>query len=354
MIRSLPTSFGLSVRDRDPGLHPRLDDHRWHVAVVPPEHLAHLVQHGRHGRAQRDPADVRVLEQRALCQQALQDDRELVGRPDRVGGDPPVLDDLVALEHAEHRVGVPTSIVSSIALPWPLRSAGAFPVVGRPAPGKVIGMAPSTGDALSISLVVPTDAATSSSAAPVVAVRHLGEHVRVRQRQVVERSGGSAVAASRARARGGAAPRRARPARPAGRPAARAAGPARSPARRPTGTCSGWTRPARPASRTIGHRRDLDPQVEVGDHPADQRSCWASFSPNTAVSGRTSWNSLSTTVSTPSKKPGRTCPPAAAPAGPGSTLTMRLRRVHLRQVRREHEGRALLRADARSAPGVRG
>ena len=37
-------------------------------------------------------------------------------------------------------------------------------------------------------------------------------------------------------------------------------------------------------------------------------SCWKSFSPNTATSGRTASNSLATTVATPSKWPGRAAP----------------------------------------------
>ena len=49
-------------------------------------------------------------------------------------------------------------------------------------------------------------------------------------------------------------------------------------------------------------------------------SCWASFSPNTAASGRVSWSSLSTTVSTPVKNPGRDAPSSRCPAGPGSTV----------------------------------
>ena len=37
-------------------------------------------------------------------------------------------------------------------------------------------------------------------------------------------------------------------------------------------------------------------------------SCWKSFSPNTATSGSTMWNSFATTVLTPSKWPGRNSP----------------------------------------------
>jgi hypothetical protein len=37
-------------------------------------------------------------------------------------------------------------------------------------------------------------------------------------------------------------------------------------------------------------------------------SCWKSFSPKMATSGSTMWNSLATTVATPSKCPGRNSP----------------------------------------------
>jgi hypothetical protein len=39
------------------------------------------------------------------------------------------------------------------------------------------------------------------------------------------------------------------------------------------------------------------------------------------MSGRVSWNSLSTTVSTPPKKPGRYSPSSSRPTGPESTVT---------------------------------
>src|SRR5256885_1948697 len=44
-------------------------------------------------------------------------------------------------------------------------------------------------------------------------------------------------------------------------------------------------------------------------------SCWASFSPKTAMSGRTRVNSFSTMVSTPSKWPGRLAPSLMAMTG---------------------------------------
>ena len=50
-------------------------------------------------------------------------------------------------------------------------------------------------------------------------------------------------------------------------------------------------------------------------------SCWASFSPNTTVSGRARCSSFSTTVSTPSKKPGRNWPSSTRPIGPASAVT---------------------------------
>jgi hypothetical protein len=75
-------------------------------AVVTAAHLPHLVQHGRDGRAKPDTADVGLLEEWALLDQPLQHHRDLVGRTPGVGVDPPVLDDLVALEQPEDSVGV--------------------------------------------------------------------------------------------------------------------------------------------------------------------------------------------------------------------------------------------------------
>ena len=48
-------------------------------------------------------------------------------------------------------------------------------------------------------------------------------------------------------------------------------------------------------------------------------SCWWSFSPKIATSGRTARNSLVTTVVTPRKWPGRKVPSIGSPSGPGST-----------------------------------
>ena len=47
-----------------------------------------------------------VAEQRVHAHQALQQHRELVGGAAGVGGDPPVLDDVLAVEQAEDGVGV--------------------------------------------------------------------------------------------------------------------------------------------------------------------------------------------------------------------------------------------------------
>ena len=67
--------LGVVHPDRHPGAHPGLDDQRGDVAVVPAAHLPHLVQHRRHRGAQRDPAHVRVLDQRAVLEQAAQQRR---------------------------------------------------------------------------------------------------------------------------------------------------------------------------------------------------------------------------------------------------------------------------------------
>ena len=158
MIRSLPTSFGLSFRTGTPVLHARLDDHRGHVAVVAAHHLPHLVQHRRHGRAQRDAGHARVGDQRALRQQPCSDHRELVGGPDRVGRDPPVLDDLVPVEDARAPCWCCRRQWSAALLVPCFRYTGF--AARATAPGPVC-----TGT-LSISRVAPTFTAASSSAAP--------------------------------------------------------------------------------------------------------------------------------------------------------------------------------------------
>ena len=48
-------------------------------------------------------------------------------------------------------------------------------------------------------------------------------------------------------------------------------------------------------------------------------SCWKSFSPNTATSGRQAPKSFVTTVVTPRKWPGRIAPSMTSASAPGST-----------------------------------
>ena len=52
-----------------------------------------------------------------------------------------------------------------------------------------------------------------------------------------------------------------------------------------------------------------------------RQNCWMSLSPNTVTSGLIRLNSLATTVSTPSKCPGRASPSKTAPIRPATTLT---------------------------------
>src|SRR3569833_1435810 len=101
-----PDLFGVVHAYGDAGLDARLHDHRGDVAVVAAARLAHLVQHRGDGGAERDPADVGLGQQRALLHEALEHDRDLVRGASSVGVDPPVYDDLFALEQAEHRMGV--------------------------------------------------------------------------------------------------------------------------------------------------------------------------------------------------------------------------------------------------------
>ena len=49
-------------------------------------------------------------------------------------------------------------------------------------------------------------------------------------------------------------------------------------------------------------------------------SCWKSFSPNTATSGAVAASSLVTTVTTPSKWPGRIAPSRGVASEPGTTV----------------------------------
>ena len=70
---------------------------------------------------------------------------------------------------------------------------------------------------------------------------------------------------------------------------------------------------ARPSgSRTVGCPITSTPRSRSADSRRTTASCWKSFSPNTATSGRTAVNSLVTTVVTPSKWPGRAAPSIVA------------------------------------------
>ena len=135
--------LGVVGEHRHAGLHARLDHDRGHVAVVAPAHVAHLLQHRRHRRADRDAVDLGAAGHRVLVEQTLQDHGDLVGRPGRLRPDPPVLDEVVALEQAEHGVGV------------------------ADVDGEQHHAPPSLTLTLSMSRVVPTRAATASSASPV-------------------------------------------------------------------------------------------------------------------------------------------------------------------------------------------
>ena len=61
---AIGTNFLRIVREHGyAGPRPRLDDHVGDVRVVAVEHRPHLTQHRRHGRAQRDTGDSRVIPQ---------------------------------------------------------------------------------------------------------------------------------------------------------------------------------------------------------------------------------------------------------------------------------------------------
>ena len=79
-----------------------------------------------------------------LGQQPVQHHRDLVGGAVRLGGDPPVLDQLLAVEETEHGVGVADVDREQHHAP------------------------PRVTATLSMSRVLPTRAATASSAGPVV------------------------------------------------------------------------------------------------------------------------------------------------------------------------------------------
>ena len=102
MIRSVPTSRGLSISTGTPVRTPGSTTTLRHVAEVADQHVAPLVQHRRHRRADRDPVD---LVDRAAEQPADQH-RPLVGGAALVGGDPPVGGDLAVGDQPEHGVGV--------------------------------------------------------------------------------------------------------------------------------------------------------------------------------------------------------------------------------------------------------
>ena len=124
--------------------------------------LAHLVQHRRHRRAQRDAVD-RHPERGARPSSPRSS--TAISSAVRCGSvaDPPVLDQLLAVEQPEHGVRVARR-----------RS---------PAASATRRAAPST---LSISRVVPTRAATASSAGPAVPSGTSVQRGRVDQREVVE------------------------------------------------------------------------------------------------------------------------------------------------------------------------
>ena len=63
--------LGIVHPDRDTGLHARLDDHGGHVAVVALAHLPHLVQHGRHRRAEGDAGDSAIRQPVGRSQRAV-------------------------------------------------------------------------------------------------------------------------------------------------------------------------------------------------------------------------------------------------------------------------------------------
>ena len=66
--------LGVVGEDRHAGPDARLDDDRRHVAVVAAHHRAHLVQHRRHGRAQRDAVDVGTSHRGVWADEPVQHD----------------------------------------------------------------------------------------------------------------------------------------------------------------------------------------------------------------------------------------------------------------------------------------
>src|SRR5215203_2640764 len=92
-------------QDGQPGADPGLHDQRLHLAVAP-DHLAQGLGGPGHHRGDHHPAGVTQL-QPLLGQEPAQQQGMLVGGPLGDGGGPPVLGQLVALEHPDGDLGVP-------------------------------------------------------------------------------------------------------------------------------------------------------------------------------------------------------------------------------------------------------
>src|SRR5829696_1847172 len=92
-------------QDGQPGADPGLHDQRLHLAVAP-HHLAQGLGQPGHHRGDHHPAGVTQL-QPLLGQEPAQQQGMLVGGPLGDGGGPPVLGQLVALEHPDGDLGVP-------------------------------------------------------------------------------------------------------------------------------------------------------------------------------------------------------------------------------------------------------
>lgn len=101
--------LGVVHEDRDAGLDAGFHEDGGHVSVVAPGDLAQLVQDRGDGGADRDAVDAVaefVAEQRVHAHQALEEHGQFVGGAAGVGGDAPVLDDLLPVEQAEDGVRV--------------------------------------------------------------------------------------------------------------------------------------------------------------------------------------------------------------------------------------------------------
>ena len=132
--------------------------------------------------------------------------------------------------------------------------------------------------------------------------------------------------------------------------AAPGTGPARSPAPAATGSCCGWRSPGRRARGRSGLSSIWTGRFKSATILRTSASCCASFSPKTATSGLTRLNSLSTTVSTPSKNPGLKAPSRMSPIEPGRTVTICSCRVHLLVAWSEDDADALVSADGHVGP----